>query len=87
MAGVSPHLAIFYDPGPDDPMTILNRRFGPHFERPYRKPDTIICAIHRCRIHEKCQWRKTEEVKQDLGTMQSRPWDSSIRALAGSETK
>lgn len=85
---MSPHLATFYDPASEDPMAVLNRRFGPHFERPCRNPDTIICAIEHCRINEKCQWRRArEEVKQGLGTMHSQPWGSSIRALAGSETK
>ena len=85
---MSPHLALFHDPNADDAMAVLNRRFGPHFAKPCRNPDTIICAIESCRIHEKCQWRRArEEVKQGLGTVHSELWGSSIRALAGSETK
>lgn len=84
---MSPHLATFYDPASEDPMAVLNRRFGPHFKKPCRNPDTIICAIQRCRVHDRCQWSRGQQVKQDLGTMHSEPWGSSIRALAGSETK
>jgi hypothetical protein len=47
---MSPHLAAFYDP-----QEVINRRFGPAFEKPCRIPQTIICAIKRCQIADRCQ--------------------------------
>lgn len=37
------------------------RQFGPHFEKPCRNPDTIICAARSCQATYSCryqQWRK-----------------------------
>ena len=32
------------------------RRFGPHFEKPCRNPDTIVCAARSCQAAYSCRW-------------------------------
>jgi hypothetical protein len=35
---------------------IEQRRFGPHFEKPCRNPDTIVCAARSCQAAYRCRW-------------------------------
>lgn len=40
--------------GDGDAIPISERRFGPHFEKPCRNGDTIICAAPECQAAYTC---------------------------------
>jgi hypothetical protein len=52
------HKPLKWTPEKQAMVPIEQRRFGPHFEKPCRNPDTIVCAAPECQARYACRWVK-----------------------------
>lgn len=52
-----------HHPGTMDEIPYWQRRFGPAFAKPCKKPTTIICAMLHCQLEQACQWTPRRRFK------------------------